>query len=205
MTTLAKEKFAVKGIEFGIPGKCIGLVNEDDHCYGIAHIKGETIDKRTAKELLEENLNGECEYDGVVSAVKFFAVYDMDCEKMDFTRAADRDDCGGDLYAEMGDVENYIGLDEENADGNYAYDVHPDIRYYSKDVLAYYWFDCHDDVAFYNYMLVCRMSNISTKDGTYSIFCEFILPQDTWKEELKYLLSQVTFNGRSIMDPNELK
>ena len=58
---------------------------------------------------------------------------------------------------------------------------------------------------FYNYMLVCRMSNISTDDGTYAIFCEFLLPQDEWEEELQYLLSQVTCGGRHVMDKNELE
>ena len=54
-------------------------------------------------------------------------------------------------------------------------------------------------------MLVCRMSNISTDDGTYAIFCEFLLPQDEWEEELQYLLSQVTCGGRHVMDKNELE
>lgn len=202
--TQTKEKFVVEGIEFGIPKGCIGLVDEDNECYGIVHAESETFDQWTAKELLEELLNGEYEYEGVISAVKIFAAFDMDCEKVDFTDDDVFQDFGGDLYAEMADTENYIGLDEENADRNYAYEVHPQIRHRSEDVLSYYWLDCHEDVEFYNYMLVCRMSNVSTEGGTYAIFCEFLLPQDNWREELRYLLSQVKCNGRSAMDKNEL-
>ena len=205
MVTLTKEKIGIEGIEFGIPKGCIGLVDEENECYGIACIKGETIDQRTAKELMKETLSGERKYKDVISVVKIFAAFDMDCEEVDFRDDDVFQDFGGELYAEMAGMENYIGLDEENADENYAYEVHPKIRYRSKDVLSYYWLDCHDDREFYNYLLVCRMSNISTQGGTYAIFCEFLLPQENWKQELRYLLSQATCNRKSIMGKNELR
>ena len=205
MVTLTKEKIGIEGIEFGIPKGCIGLVDEENECYGIACIKGETIDQRTAKELMKENLSGERKYKDVISAVKIFAAFDMDCEEVDFRDDDVFQDFGGELYAEMAGMENYIGLEEENADEDYAYEVHPQIRHRSKDVLSYYWLDCHDDREFYNYLMVCRMSNISTQGGTYAIFCEFLLPQENWKQELRYLLSKVTCNRKSIMGKTELR
>lgn len=203
--TQTKEKFVVEGIEFGIPKGCIGIVDEDNECYGIACIKGEMLDQWTVKELMEEPLSGERKYEGIISAVKIFAAFDMDCEKVDFRDDDVFQDFGGELYAEMAQVENYIGLDEEKADENYAYEVHPQIRYRSENVLSYYWLDCHDDKEYYNYLLVCRMSNISTKSGTYAIYGEFLLPHENWKQELCYLLSQVACNRRSVMDQRELK
>lgn len=195
-----KEKFNVDGITVDIPDGCIGLVDEDSECYGIVHIKGSTIDNWTAKELMEETLSGECEYEGVISAVKIFAAFDMDCEEVDFTDDDVFQDFGGELYADIMDLENYIDNDDEN----YAYDTHPQIKYRSKNVLSYYWLDCHDDVEFYNYALVCRMSNVSTASGTYAIYCEFLLPQENWKAELRYLLSRITCGGRPVMDQKEL-
>ena len=201
MINFKEEKFTVDGIEFGIPDSCIGLVDEENECYGIAHICRETIDKWTATELMEETLNGECEYEGVISAVKIFAAFDMDYEEVDFTDDDVFQDFGGELYADIMELENYIDNDEEN----YAYDTHPQIKYRSKDVLSYYWLDCHDDVEFYNYVLVCRMSNVSTENGTYAIYGEFLLPQENWKEELRYLLSRITCGGRPAMDEKELR
>jgi len=205
MITLEREKFAVDGITFGIPKGCVGLVDEDNECYGIVCVRNDTIDQQTAEQLLREPLCGEYEYKDVISAVKIFAAFDMDCEEVDFRDDDVFQDFGGELYAEMAQVENYIGLAEEKADENYAYEVHPQIRYRSENVLSYYWLDCHDDKEYYNYLLVCRMSNISTKSGTYAIYGEFLLPQENWKQELRYLLSQVTCNRKSVMDPRELK
>ena len=200
MIILKKEKFSVGGIEFGIPKGCIGLVDEENECYGIACIKGETIDQWTAKELMKEPLSGECEYEGVISAVKIFAAFDMECEKVDFRDDDVFQDFGGELYADIMDLENYI----DNVEENYAYDTHPQIKYRSENILSFYWLDCHDDAEFYNYALVCRMSNVSTKGGTYAIYGEFLLPHQNWKQELRYLLSKVTCNRKSAMDSKEL-
>ena len=205
MITVTKDMFSVDGIKFGIPKGCVGLVDEDSGCYGIVCVKNGVIDQRTAEQLLKEPLSGEYEYKDVISAVKIFSAFDMDCEKVDFRDNDVFQDFGGELYSEMAWVENYIGLQEEKADGNYAYEVHPQIRYRSENVLSYYWLDCHDDAEFYNYALVCRMSNISTKGGTYAIYGEFLLPHENWKQELRYLLSQVTCNRKSVMDQRELR
>ena len=199
-----KSFFETEGIILGIPEGCIGFTNNEENAWVITHTEGSEISERTAWMLMNETFYGEYDYDNVISAVKVFDAFDMGCDKVDFTKKAVFMDFGGELYAEMANKEHYIGLNGENEDGHYSYDLHPTIKFKSKHILSFYWMDCNDDVEFFNYVLVCRMCNVSSKNGTFALFCEFLLPFATWKEEISFLLSKITCGGRHVMASDEL-